>query len=164
MVAAKSSPTYAFGDLLAIARQSWVKQMTWHLDRQGYPDYRPTDAVIMRLLIRGPMAIGELGAALGTTRQAARKLAEALVRRGYARTECDKSDSRRLNVVLTPAGEEYTHAIVDIAEALNRDLADSVDPEGLRAADAVLRAVLDAGAARRAESLIRRPGIGGDGV
>jgi len=45
--------------------------------------------------------------------------------------------------------------IIDVIQALNRELAARVDPEQLRAADAVLRASLEVGARVRAELLVR---------
>jgi len=153
----KSSPPYLFGDLLALARQSWVAEIALRLERRGYADYRRNDAGVLRLLSRAPVTVGVLGAALGITRQAARKLADALERRGYARTEPDARDARRVNVLLTEEGREYARAIVEVVEGLNRELAARVGADDLRAADAVLRATLDGDAARRAEVLVMRP-------
>ena len=157
-----SSPPYLFGDLLALARQSWVSQMARRLERRGYTDYRRSDAAVLRLLSRRPLALGVLGEALGITRQAARKLAQALERRGYARAEPDAHDARRVNVVLTEAGHGYARAIIEVLEALNRELAAAGDADELRAADVVLRATLDGDSARRAEALVRRPAAGWD--
>ncbi len=80
----KSTGAYRFGDLLALARQSWITQMADGLTARGYADYRRSDAASVRQLQRGPMSIGRLGAALGVTRQAARKVADGLVLRGFA--------------------------------------------------------------------------------
>jgi DNA-binding MarR family transcriptional regulator len=100
------------------------------------------------------MSIGRLGAALGVTRQAARKVADGLVLRGYATTARDGADTRQVNVTLTPAGEAYAEAVTKVIERLNRDLIRRVDPADLAGADAVLRAVLaDERAQRVAEFL-----------
>jgi DNA-binding MarR family transcriptional regulator len=156
-VSEKSSPPYLFGDLLALARQSWVREMARRLEGRGYAGYRRSDAGVLRMLSREPVTIGVLGVALGITRQAARKLADALERRGYARTEPDARDGRRVNVLLTEAGHEYARAIIEVVEALNRELATNVNADQLRAADVVLRATLDRDAARRADVLVTRP-------
>jgi DNA-binding MarR family transcriptional regulator len=47
----------------------------------------------MRVLWRGPLPVGRLGAALGVTRQAARKIADALEQRGYTTTQRDSRDT-----------------------------------------------------------------------
>jgi len=157
----KSSPPYLFGDLLALARQSWVGEMALRLERRGYADCRRSDTGVLRLLSREPVTIGMLGAALGITRQAARKLADALEQRGYARTEPDARDARRVNVLLTEEGKEYARAIIEVVEGLNRELAANVAADDLRAADVVLRATLNGDAALRAEALVMRPHAAG---
>jgi len=141
MGAASTSP-YLFGDLLALARLSWVRQMASRLAQLGYPDYRRSDAAALRLLRRGPVPVGRLGAELGVTRQAARKVAEGLENREYARTERDAHDSRVVNVVLTATGTAYAQAITEVIHTLNREFCQRVDPAQLAAADSVLRAVI----------------------
>jgi len=138
----KSTASYRFGDLLGLARQSWIHQMAASLAAVGYHDYRRSDAAVMRLLLRSPMPIGRLGEALGVTRQAARKITDALERRGLATTARDEHDTRQINVSLTAEGEAYARSIVIVIERLNRDLCRRVDAVDLLAADRVLRAVL----------------------
>jgi DNA-binding MarR family transcriptional regulator len=131
--------------------------MASRLARLGYDDYRRSDAAAVRLLRRrGPVPVGQLGTALGVTRQAARKAADALQQRGFATTRRDPHDSRQLNVALTPAGQDYARAVIAVIDELNREVARRVEPAQLAAADAVLRAVLfDAGARQRAAWLSR---------
>jgi len=153
---ARSTGNYRLGDLLALARQSWVGEMARRLAGLGYADYRRTDAATMRLLLREPLPVGRLGGYMGVTRQAARKVVGGLQQRGYAATERDRHDARQLNVTLTPAGREYALAIVAVVDELNREAGRRASPEQLAAADAVLRAVLfDESARRRAERILR---------
>jgi DNA-binding MarR family transcriptional regulator len=157
-VRSSSSTPYLFGDLLALARRSWVRTMAQRLHELGHADYRRSDAAVLRLIARRPLAAGELGAVLGVTRQAARKLVAGLEQRGYARLESDPRDSRRRTVVLTTTGEAYAAAIVATLEAMNRELGERVDRAALIAADAVLRASLaDDDARRRAGALVAPP-------
>jgi DNA-binding MarR family transcriptional regulator len=157
-VRSSSSTPYLFGDLLALARRSWVQTMAQCLHELGHADYRRSDAAVLRLIARRPLAAGELGAVLGVTRQAARKLVAGLEQRGYARLESDPRDSRRHTVVLTTTGEAYAAAIVATLEAMNRELGERVDRAALIAADAVLRASLaDDDARRRAAALVAPP-------
>jgi DNA-binding MarR family transcriptional regulator len=128
--------------MLAMARRSWVDSMTRRLDELGYSGYRKTDSAIMRTLLRSPVAVGRLGAGLGVTRQAARKLAGTLEQRGLATLERDAHDSRQLNIVLTPRGRQYAHTVVSVIQELNREVGELVSAEQLRGADAVLRAVI----------------------
>jgi DNA-binding MarR family transcriptional regulator len=154
---AESTATYRFGDLLALTRQSWVGQMTSRLERLGYTGYRRSDAGAVRTLWRGPLPVGHLGAALGVTRQAARKVAEGLEQRGYATTERDPRDTRQLNVTLTQAGRDYALAIIAVITELNREVAAQVTPAQLAAADAVLRAALFDDSARQRASRVPAP-------
>jgi DNA-binding MarR family transcriptional regulator len=158
-MAAESTPAYRFGDLVALARQSWLIQMTSRLERLGFAGYRRGDVAVMRMLLRGPLPVGRLGAALGVTRQAARKVADVLEQRGYATTGRDSRDTRQLNVTLTPAGRDYARAVIAVTEELNREVAGRVSPAQLAAADAVLRAALfDDSARQRASHLPPPPG------
>lgn len=158
-----STAVYRFGDLLALARQSWIAGMSDGLRRRGYPDYRRSDALALRLLRHGPVSIGRLGDGLGVTRQAARKVANGLERRGLATTARDERDARQINVSLTPAGEAYARAILAIINRLNVDLRRRVDPADLAAADAVLRAVLAGERSRALAAYIPPPGQSHEG-
>lgn len=135
--------SYRFGDLLALARQSWVHRMAAELKDRGFPDYRLTDAATLRRLRRGPASVGALAVPMGVTRQAARKVVRGLEERGYASTRADADDARKLNVILTPAGRAYADAIIEVIAELNRAVAARVPADQLAAADAVLRASID---------------------
>jgi len=130
---------------LARARLSWVRQMSARLGQLGYEDYRRTDAIVCRILLRGPVPIGRLGTALGVTRQAARKITEDLAQRSYVTVVRSSEDARRLEAELTPAGQAYAHAVVRVIGDLNRALTKRVDAAQLEAAGAVLNAVISLG-------------------
>ena len=149
---------YRFGDLLALARQSWIRRMAGELADRGFTDYRIADAAVVRRLRRGPVPVGRLGADLGVTRQAARKVVRGLQERGYASTEPDAGDARKLNVVLTSAGQAYASAITEVIALLNRGLAAKVTPEQLAAADAVLRVSIEDGQIAQSAARIPPPG------
>src|SRR6202451_1931875 len=122
-MAPESTPTYRFGDLLALTRQSWLGQLTSRLERLGYADYRRTDAAAVRMLWGGPLPVGQLGPGLGVTRQAARKVADGLEQRGYATTERDSRHTRQLNITLTQLGRDYAVAVISVIAELNREVA-----------------------------------------
>ncbi len=158
-MATESTFTYRFGDIVALARLSWVGEMTSRLEGLGYAGFRRGDAAVMRVLWREALPVGRLGAGLGVTRQAARKIADALEQRGYATIERDSRDTRQLNVTLTPAGRDYAQAVIAVTEELNREIAGRVSPAQLAAADTVLRAALfDDSARQRASQLPPPPG------
>jgi DNA-binding MarR family transcriptional regulator len=130
-----------FGDLLALARQSWVVEMTRRLENLGFHDYRRSDAASLRRLRRGGASLGELALMLSVTRQAGRKVVDGLVARGYALVERDGEDARRLIVALTAAGSQYAQAILDTVMALDQELDASLDPYDLVVVKSVLRSV-----------------------
>jgi DNA-binding MarR family transcriptional regulator len=146
---ANASRPYRFGSLLALARRSWIEQVRDRMQEVGFPGYRQTDAGMLGLLLQRPLAIGQLGEALGVSRQAARQLADGLVERGYASFGADQADARRTLVVLTPSGQAYGLAIWAAQDALNETVRNRVSEADLAAADAVLRAVFPDDEARQ---------------
>lgn len=157
-MAEQSRTAYHFGDLLALARQHWVRQIAEDVDLAGFEDYRRTDAAVVRLLGRSPSSIGQIGAALGVTRQAARKFVTGLEQRGFVVTARGASDARQVNVELTRRGDQYARAIRRAIDALDRRLDQRVERAQLLAADAVLRASLpDQEARERAMRLVPPP-------
>jgi DNA-binding MarR family transcriptional regulator len=153
----EAAPPYLFGDLLALARAHWVARMADGVEALGYPGYRPTDALLVRLLLRRePLTITQLAARLGVTRQAARKLVDGLERRGFAREARDPHDARALRVTLTPGGKRYGAAVVAVIHRLNRELGERVGADELSAADSVLRATItDPGTRARADRIVK---------
>jgi DNA-binding MarR family transcriptional regulator len=142
-MARDASTPYRFGDLLALARRAWVLRMAREMDARGYPGYKISDAATVRTLLAGAAPVGAFAGALGVSRQAARKVARGLERRGYATAERDASDARRVNISLTPRGVAYARAVTAVIRQLNLELADAVTAEQLAAVDAVLRAALE---------------------
>jgi DNA-binding MarR family transcriptional regulator len=147
---------YRFGDLLALARRSWVRRLAAHAAPAGFSDFRPTDTVLLRILAREAQSIGRIGDGLGISRQAARKLADGLAARGYATLEADPADARRRLVRMTDRGLAYHRALTDATELLNDEVR-RVVPSDLLAADAVLRAVLTDEDRRLADAAVPRP-------
>jgi DNA-binding MarR family transcriptional regulator len=156
-MAAESNPAYRFSDLVGLARLSWVGEVTSRLERLGHPGFRRGDSAVMRMLSQGPLPVGRLGTGLGVTRQAARKIADALEQRGYATAERDARDTRQLNITLTPAGRDYARAVITVTDELNREVAGRVSAAQLAAADTVLRAALFDDTARERASHLPPP-------
>jgi DNA-binding MarR family transcriptional regulator len=148
-MADNANPPYRLGGLLARARRSWIEQVRERMQEAGFPGYRQSDAWILALLLARPLAIGQLGEAMGISRQAARQMADGLAERGYASFGTDDADARRTLVALTPTGKAYGRAIWTAQDALNQTVRNRVSEADLAAADAVLRAVFPDGKARQ---------------
>ncbi|MGD0053845.1 MAG: MarR family transcriptional regulator [Acidimicrobiales bacterium] len=130
-----------FGDLLALARGAWVREMALRLNRLGYLDYRRSDAIALRWLRHGQVPLGDVAATLGVSRQAARKVVDGLVERGFARLERDRVDGRRLNVELSNDGTRYARAVLEVITQLNHDVESQVAAYDLEMVKDVLRTV-----------------------
>jgi DNA-binding MarR family transcriptional regulator len=132
-----------FGDLLAQARERWIREMARRLSALGFEDYRRSDPLAMRWLGGGGVSLGSLGVTLGVTRQAARKVVNGLVERGYANVTTSSEDSRRRVVSLTPRGRDYLAAVVATLRSLHDEVVENVDERQLAAAYDVLEFVRD---------------------
>lgn len=132
-----------FGDILAQARERWIRAMAQRVEALGFDDYRRSDPLAMRSLRHGDVALGSMAARLGVTRQGARKVVSGLVQRGYASVIPSTQDSRRRNVQLTPLGREYLRAVITTLRALHDEVVAHVDADQLSAAYAVLEFVRD---------------------
>jgi DNA-binding MarR family transcriptional regulator len=147
-----------FGDLLALARLSWIRQVRAHVEAAGFTGYRRSDSGVLRMLAQRPWAIGQLGEALGITRQAARQLADGMVERGYATFGTDPADARRTLVSLTPSGVRYARAVQDAQDVLNDTVRSRASAADLAAASRVLRAVFPGDQAREPDAVAPEPG------
>jgi DNA-binding MarR family transcriptional regulator len=132
-----------FGDVLAQARERWIRAMAQRLSAVGFEDYRRSDPLVMRSLRGGEVALGSLAMTLGLTRQGARKVVSGLGERGYARVSPSTVDSRRRIVELTPRGREYLSAVVQTLRALNDEVVANVDEDQLAGAYSVLEFIKD---------------------
>jgi DNA-binding MarR family transcriptional regulator len=132
-----------FGDILALARERWIRAMAQHLASLGFEDYRRSDPLVVRSLRRGEVPLGSLAVTIGLTRQGARKVVSGLVERGYARVTSSTVDSRRRMVELTPRGRDYLGAVVQTLRALNGEVVAHVDEDQLAAAYTVLEFIKD---------------------
>ncbi len=127
-----------FGDVLALARERWVREMARHLGARGFTNYRRSDAFALRFLATGPHALGEFAVPFGGSRQAARKMVTGLIERGYASLKIDATDARRRCVHLTTEGRDYAKAVIETVDEINRELERNVDPGELASALSVL--------------------------
>jgi DNA-binding MarR family transcriptional regulator len=117
--------------------------MSRRLADQGFDDYRVSDALAVRLLTHGALPLAEFTSVLDVSRQAARKVVDGLVERGYARVRTDATDRRRRSVQLTPRGRVFAAAVIDAIHDLNDELVEKVDPVHLEGARTVLGFVKD---------------------
>jgi DNA-binding MarR family transcriptional regulator len=154
-----------FGDMLALARERWIRAMAHRLSALGFEGYRRSDPLVMRSLRGGEVPLGTLSSTLGLTRQGARKAVTGLVERGYANVIPSTLDSRCRIVELTPKGRDYVRAVVATLRELNGEVVSKVDAGQLAAAYAVLEFIKDTIAQpldRDVEVVVSRVGVAED--
>lgn len=117
--------------------------MTSRLADGGFYDYRVSDALALRWLNHGALPFATFTAALGVSRQSARKVVEGLVERNFATMQSDRDDARRRVVELTNQGRAYAQTVVSAVHTLNDELGEKIDREQLGAALSVLTYVKD---------------------
>ncbi len=132
-----------FGDVLALARRSWVRALRDSLAKEGYRDYRRSDSLALRFFSLGPHSLGAFADLTDTSRQAARQVVTGLIDRGYATLVTDPDDGRRRLVNLTDEGEAYAEAVIRSLKKLNRDVETKVATDERQVAIDVLRFVRD---------------------
>jgi DNA-binding MarR family transcriptional regulator len=104
--------------LFAIAYRSLVDDLHERLRAQGWTDVRPAFGFVLLAARSGPTTSTELAILMGTTKQAASKLVDAMAAAGYVRRAACAGDARRRPVELTRRGEELLAAV----EAIYVDL------------------------------------------
>jgi DNA-binding MarR family transcriptional regulator len=132
-----------FGDVLALARRSWVRALRESLAQQGYDDYRRSDGLALRFFSLGPHSLGAFADLTDTSRQAARKVVTGLIDRGYATLITDPDDARRRLVNLTNEGDAYAEAVIQCLATLNRKVEARVARDDLLVVIEVLSIVRD---------------------
>ena len=93
---------------------------------------------------RGPLTVGEVGAALGVGKPAASTLVDRLVQLGLARREDDPADRRRTFVSLSRAGEDVIERLRQGRRARLREWFSRLDDDDLTALVRGLRALVAA--------------------
>ena len=83
-----------------------VDAATAELAAKGYEDVRPAHDFAMRAIDAGATNASELGRRMSITKQAATKVIETLLDRGYISREPDSDDARRKLLSVTPLGRD----------------------------------------------------------
>jgi DNA-binding MarR family transcriptional regulator len=130
--------------LLGDARRTYGTAIRRALLRAGFDDMPRAGARIVGPIARGGVAIRDVVADRGFSKQAASQLIDTLVTRGYVERVPDEADRRRMTVVLTERGQAAAHTIRIAVEGVDAALEREVGAETLshvRAALATLVAL-----------------------
>ena len=104
--------------LFAMAFRHLIDGLHARLADRGWSAMRPPYGFVLVAASEGPLTGGAVAELLGTTKQAASKLVDAMEALGYVRREAGRDDARAKLVALTPRGRR----LLDDVEAIYADL------------------------------------------
>ena len=104
--------------LLAMAYRSLIDGLHEHLAARGIRDMRPAYGFVLLAARQAPIAVGDVGELLGTTKQGASKLVDSLESDGYVQRVADEHDARARRVELTKKGHRVLEVVEEIYEEL----------------------------------------------
>ncbi len=123
--------TTAAGDpplarLFAIGYRLLIDGLHDRLQARGWTDVRPAFGFVLLAARDQPTSVSELAVLMGTTKQAASKLVEAMVAAGYVQRGTDARDGRQRPVHLTSRGQDLLHNVEQIYTELEQEWADVI--------------------------------------
>lgn len=117
-------PGVPLARLLAMAYRHLVVALHERLAARGWPDVRPQYGYVLLACREGPTTSGELAELLGVSKQAASKLADAMVEHGLLRRRTSAEDSRVKPLALTARGRRLLVQVEAIYLELEQEWAD----------------------------------------
>lgn len=129
------SPFNAVGvpGLLRAARGAYGKAVRTAFTDAGFDDIPRSGAFVLARTFDNTSPLGTLTRELGISKQAVSQLIDTMVMRGYLERTVDTEDRRRMLIKLTPRGEEAARVAWQAANAVDRELASRLSPEGVTA-------------------------------
>ena len=107
--------------------------------KAGAPDMRPAFGFVVRAVDAEEPTVGRLAELLGVSRQAASKLADEMVRRGYLLRGADPADRRRTRLRLSAKGRRVRERAAGESSAIESELRAAA---GDRAVDGMRKALM----------------------
>ena len=109
--------------LFAIAYRQLIGGLHDRLRDRGWADIRPAFGFVLLAARDQPTSVTDLATLMGTTKQAASKLVDAMVTGGYIRRGTGAQDGRQRPLSLTARGEELLASVEQIYAELEADWA-----------------------------------------
>jgi DNA-binding MarR family transcriptional regulator len=117
--------------LFAIGYRSLVDGLHTELTARGWTDVRPAFGFVLLAARRAPTTVTELADLMGTTKQAASKLVDAMDAARYVRRTSGRQDARQRPVELTARGVRLLEAVEQIYRDLEAEWAEIVGHDEL---------------------------------
>ncbi len=112
--------------LFAIAFRTLIDGLHDGLRARGWTDVRPSFGFVLLAARSEPVTATAVAALMGTTKQAASKLIEALEEAGYVQRTAGSRDRRHRPVELSERGRDLLAAVEDIYAELEQRWADAL--------------------------------------
>jgi len=135
-----AGPTLAL--LLLGGWRRLVDQAVEQLAEKGFSDVRPAHDFAMRAIEAGADTASDLGRRMAITKQAAAKVIDSLLARGYVVRTQDPDDARRKPLSITPLGAAVMSEGAQIFDDLRARLEEQVGTERFRAFEDTLRTLV----------------------
>lgn len=144
-----------FGILLALAFQSFKRELHEALAAEGFLDLNRSAGYVFRALDEGALSLKELAERLAMSSQGAMKLVDEMESRGYVARRPDAADGRIKRIALTAKGRRALAAARRFHGAFERRLAKRLGPESVAALREALTEIVgdDAGEGGASPSL-----------
>jgi DNA-binding MarR family transcriptional regulator len=117
--------------LLRAARNTYACAIRQPLAEAGFDDIPRNGIFVIGAISRTEAPLAEIIRWLGSSKQSAGQLVDALVLRGYLERAVDDEDRRRLRVSLTERGRAVAAITREVVEGLERRLLEKVGKERL---------------------------------
>jgi DNA-binding MarR family transcriptional regulator len=130
---AAADPQVPLARLLAMAYRHLIVALHQRLAAHGWHDVRPQYGYVLLACRDRPTTSGELAGMLGISKQAASKLADAMVDSGLLRRRTSAADSRVKPLTLTARGRRLLARVEEIYLELEQEWADIVGRDRVEA-------------------------------
>ena len=118
--------------LLAMAYRHLIENLHARLRERGWSQVRPAFGFVLLAARDAPITITEIAAVMGTTKQAASKLAAAMSDAGYLVMGAGSDDGRQRPLRLSLRGEELLADVEDIYRELEAEWATVIGAPALK--------------------------------
>ena len=130
--------------LLAMSLRWMIDELHRRLAARGWRGVRPAYGFVLLAVRAGPTTPVELAAALDVSKQAASKVADAMVADGLLTKVVDEHDTRRRRLALSARGERLLAEVEAIYVELEREWAATIGEAGVAETRSRLTRVLRA--------------------
>lgn len=117
--------------LLRASRRAYSTAIRGELLTRGMDDLPRHGPYVVQAVARSGMGLSEIANDLAVSKQAASKLIDLLVNRGFLERTEDRVDRRRIALALTPRGEDALEAAEAATNRVNKALTEALSAEEL---------------------------------